>query len=56
MVLTGPYTASASEIFASIIRDRREGLVVGERTYGKGVAQILLDSETSRATSPTGTV
>ena len=45
VVLTGPYTASASEIFASIIRDRREGLVVGERTYGKGVAQILLDGE-----------
>ena len=45
VVLTSRYTASASEIFAAIIRDRRAGLVVGERTYGKGVAQILLDSE-----------
>lgn len=45
VVVTSRYTASASEIFAAIIRDRRAGLVVGERTYGKGVAQILLDSE-----------
>lgn len=36
-------TASASEIFASVIRDQRAGIVIGSRTYGKGVAQILLD-------------
>lgn len=46
VVLTDPYTASASEIFAAAIRDQQQGIVVGERTYGKGVAQILLD-ETS---------
>lgn len=45
VVLTGRYTASASEIFASIVRDMGEGLIVGGRTYGKGVAQILLDGE-----------
>lgn len=44
IVLADAYTASASELFSFIIRDRRAGLVVGERTYGKGVAQILLDS------------
>lgn len=43
VVLTSPYTASASEIFAFIVRDRQAGLIVGERTYGKGVAQVLLD-------------
>lgn len=47
IVLVDGGTASASEIFASIIRDRNAGLVVGSRTYGKGVAQILLD-ETSK--------
>lgn len=36
-------TASASEIFASVIRDQNAGIVIGSRTYGKGVAQILLD-------------
>ena len=36
-------TASASEIFASVIRDQSAGIVIGSRTYGKGVAQILLD-------------
>ena len=43
IVLTSGYTASAAEIFASAIRDRDRGLIVGETTYGKGVAQVLLD-------------
>ena len=45
IVLTSQYTASAAELFSAIIRDRSSGLLVGERTYGKGVAQVLLDSE-----------
>ena len=45
VVLTNGYTASASEIFASAIKDFGAGIVVGERTYGKGVAQILLDHD-----------
>ena len=44
IVLTNFYSASASELFASAIRDTGSGLLVGARTYGKGVAQILLDS------------
>lgn len=43
IVLTSPWTASASEIFSGAVRDREAGLIVGSRTYGKGVAQILLD-------------
>ncbi len=43
VVLTSRYTASSAEIFSSIVRDRQAGLLVGERTFGKGVAQILLD-------------
>jgi len=45
IVLTSGYTASASEIFASIIRDRNQGLCVGSRTYGKGVAQMMLTED-----------
>lgn len=43
IVLADAYTASASEMFSFIVRDRQAGLIIGERTYGKGVAQILLD-------------
>lgn len=44
IVLTSTYTASAAEIFSGVIRDRKQGLIVGEKTYGKGVAQVLIDS------------
>ncbi|NCE65378.1 PDZ domain-containing protein [Pseudoflavonifractor sp. 524-17] len=43
IVLTNGYTASSSEIMAASVRDMDRGLVVGGRTYGKGVAQALLD-------------
>ena len=45
IVLVDSYTASASEIFASAIRDRGAGIVVGTRTFGKGVAQSVLDED-----------
>ncbi len=43
IVLTNGYSASASELFTAGIRDRGAGIVVGERTFGKGVAQIVRD-------------
>ena len=43
IVLVDGYTASASEIFASAIRDRGSGIVIGTRTFGKGVAQSVID-------------
>ena len=43
IVLTSPYTASASELFTAAIRDHRGGISVGQRTYGKGVAQHAFD-------------
>lgn len=43
IVLVDEHSASASEIFASAIRDRGSGIVVGSRTFGKGVAQSLVD-------------
>lgn len=46
VVLVDGYTASASESFAAALRDYGRAVVVGERTYGKGVAQALLDENT----------
>ncbi len=54
IVLTNAYSASASELFAAAIRDTGAGLVVGGRTYGKGVAQRLLDKETHPDYFPDG--
>ena len=47
IVLTNGYSASAAEIFAADIRDCRAGILVGERTYGKGVAQVVFDGANS---------
>lgn len=44
--LTDAYSASASELVASNIRDLGRGVTVGGRTYGKGVAQVTLDETT----------
>ena len=38
-VLTNGSTASASELFAAAVRDMGKGVLVGEKTYGKGVMQ-----------------
>lgn len=46
VVLTDRLTASASEIFAAAMRDYSAGVMVGGRTYGKGVAQRVLDAST----------
>lgn len=46
IVLTSPYTASSSELFLGAIRDHEAGISIGQRTRGKGVAQIALDKTT----------
>lgn len=38
-VLINGNSASASEIFAGTVRDRKLGTLVGENTYGKGIVQ-----------------
>jgi carboxyl-terminal processing protease len=43
-VLTNGNTASASEIFSGAVRDYKIGTLVGEKTYGKGVVQTVLDT------------
>ena len=46
VVLVDRYTASAAEAFAAGIRDLNLGVIVGSRTFGKGVAQIIYDETT----------
>ena len=43
MVMVNRFSASASEIFAAAIQDYHRGIVVGEKTYGKGTVQNMTD-------------
>lgn len=40
-VLVNENTASASEILASAIQDSRDGFLIGQKTFGKGVVQNI---------------
>lgn len=44
-VLVDEYSASATELFCSSIRDSGAGLIIGARTYGKGVAQTIFSAD-----------
>ena len=39
VVLINGYSASASEIFAAVIKDYELGTLVGTKTFGKGIVQ-----------------
>jgi len=43
VVLVDEYTASAAEIVTGAIQDQDRGMVVGRRTYGKGLVQRPID-------------
>ena len=43
IILSSPHSASGSELFMGAARDHGFGISLGQRSYGKGVAQIILD-------------
>lgn len=62
-VLVNSRSASASEILSSAIKDSGKGVVIGEKTYGKGIVQTIeglngygaLSITTSKYYTPSGT-
>lgn len=45
VVLVNRFSASASEIMAACLQDHERAIVVGERTWGKGTVQNILEME-----------
>lgn len=46
IVLTSGLSASGAELFTAAIRDHGAGIAIGQRTFGKGVAQVIFTEET----------
>ncbi|MEM8677859.1 MAG: S41 family peptidase [Planctomycetota bacterium] len=48
-ILVDGFSASASEIFAACLQDHDRGVVVGQRSYGKGTVQHVIELEPQRS-------
>lgn len=49
VVLIDKYSASASEIFAGAVQDKKEGIVIGEKSFGKGTVQFIITNSDGTA-------
>lgn len=49
VVLIDKYSASASEIFAGAVQDKKEGVIIGEKSFGKGTVQSIISNSDGTA-------